>query len=151
MSCISHLKCSFKSISKKKFQNFALGAFLSCVLLCAIFPRNLQGSNKLKLHNQLCLAAYLNEIKVLKDKHFCRYFKENLGTLMQMWKWCYTRFHIKTFFIVHSWSFHFLCYFPWKYAIYPWKIACLLIRLIVLISIKYSDNLLNLYPTSKLC
>ena len=34
----------------------------------------------LKLHCELCLTAYPNKIKVLVDKHFFRYFKENLGT-----------------------------------------------------------------------
>ena len=34
----------------------------------------------MKLHEELCLIACLNKIKILIGKHFFRYFKENLST-----------------------------------------------------------------------
>ena len=36
-----------------------------------------------KLHDEVCLTAYLNKIKVLIGKHFFCYFKKNLGTYLK--------------------------------------------------------------------
>ena len=62
-----------------------LGKGLGKNLLLWLFLQNSSGDKwkvylLVKLHDKVCLAACLKNIKVLIDKYYFCYFKENLGT-----------------------------------------------------------------------